>query len=171
MIDLFFGDEAGFCLTPSVPYGWQMIGQQIKLVPRDSKRLSVFALMSLDNHLAAYPTQDTTSGEFVVQCIEDFIKTIDNPTVIVLDNAPIHRCKVLYERIEQWQEQDLFIFFLPKYSPHLNYIEILWRKIKYEWLKPEHFRSWGRLTKAVKRILADFGAEYKICFQNSVLPI
>lgn len=170
VIDLFFADEVGFCLTPTIPYGWQMKRQQIKLVPRDSKRLSVFGLMSLDNRFAAYPTEATTTGEFIVQCMDDFIKTIDKPTVVVLDNAPIHRCQVVYEQIEQWQAQDLYIFFLPKYSPHLNYIEILWRKMKYEWLKPEHYKSWGRLTKAVKSILKNFGTEYKIRFQNSIIP-
>lgn len=148
-----------------------MKGQQIKLVPRDSKRLSVLGFMSLDNRLAAYPTEDTITGNFVVQCIENFIKTIDKPTVIVLDNAPIHRCQVVYERLEQWQEQDLYVFFLPKYSPHLNSIEILWRKIKYEWLKPVNYKTWSRLTKAVKEILAKFGTDYKIHFQNSVIPV
>lgn len=170
VIDLFFADEAGFCLTPCIPYGWQMKGQQVKLVPKDSKRLSVFGLMSLDNRLAAYPTEETTNGTFIVQCIEEFIKTIDKPTVIVLDNAPIHRCQAVYQRIEQWQEQGLYIFFLPKYSPHLNYIEILWRKIKYQWLKPENYISWSKLTKALKGILKNFGTEYRIHFTNSIIP-
>ena len=120
-----------------------MKGQQIKLVPRDSKRLSILGLLSLDNRLAAYPTEKTTTGNFVVKCIEDFIKTMDKPTVVVLDNAPIHRCQAVYERIEQWQQQNLYVFFLPKYSPHLNAIEILWRRIKYSWLKPEDYKSWG----------------------------
>lgn len=26
-VDLYYLDEAGFCLTPCVPYGWQPIGQ------------------------------------------------------------------------------------------------------------------------------------------------
>jgi len=91
-IDLFLADEVGFCrsairLTPAIPYGWQMKGHQIKLVPKESKRLSVFGVMSLDNHLAAYPTEKATTGDFVVQCMDDFSKTIDKPTVVVLDNA------------------------------------------------------------------------------------
>lgn len=64
-----------------------MIGETIGLVPRDSNRLSVFALMALDNRLATYSTEQTTTGEFVVQCIEDFIQTLDKPTVVVLDHA------------------------------------------------------------------------------------
>ncbi|MDF9798528.1 hypothetical protein OKW21_003791 [Catalinimonas alkaloidigena] len=43
--------------------------------------------MSLDNRLAAYPTEETTTGDFVVRCMEDFIQTIDRPTVVILDNA------------------------------------------------------------------------------------
>ncbi|MDR2810274.1 MAG: transposase [Tannerellaceae bacterium] len=35
-------------------------------------------------------------------------------------------------KIQQWLKQDLFIFFLPPYSPELNMIEILWRFIKYK---------------------------------------
>jgi transposase len=143
--------------------------QPICLVPKDSKRLNVFALMSLDNQLAAYPTEQTTTGAFIAECIENFLTTINKPTVIILDNAPIHRCQPLYERLQDWQSKDLYVFFLPKYSPHLNAIEILWRKIKYEWLKPLHYRTWGTLTKAVKTILTHFGTDYRINFQYTIL--
>ena len=38
-------------------------------------------------------------------------------------------------RIDDWiLEKKLFVCFLPTYSPELNMIEILWRKVKYEWL-------------------------------------
>lgn len=37
-------------------------------------------------------------------------------------------------KIQEWEEQDVFIFFLPPYSPELNLIEILWRRIKYNWI-------------------------------------
>jgi transposase len=29
--------------------------------------------------------------------------------------------------------------YLPPYSPHLNLAEVLWRKLKYEWLRPEDY--------------------------------
>ncbi len=52
-----------------------------------------------------------------------------------MDNAPIHKSKLFTRNIEKWQtENDLFVLFLPTYSPELNLIEILWRKIKYNWL-------------------------------------
>ncbi len=29
--DLYYFDEAGFSLTPSVPYGWQPIGERVEI--------------------------------------------------------------------------------------------------------------------------------------------
>ena len=124
-IDLFFGDESGFSLKPNVPYGWQQIGKQVCLLPRASKRLSVLGFLSPNNRLYAYPTESTVNAAFVIKSIEDLIEKFDKPTVIILDNAPIHRCGALYDKLDEWQKKNVYIFFLPKYSPHLNIIEIL----------------------------------------------
>lgn len=56
------------------------------------------------------------------------------------------------------------LFFLPAYSPHLNPIEILWRFMKYRWLKKVDYLSWSRLKKAIFAIVKDFGQVYRIDF-------
>lgn len=33
-LQVYFGDESGFCLTPCVPYGWQPCGQHTAMVPQ-----------------------------------------------------------------------------------------------------------------------------------------
>ncbi len=33
-IDLYYGDESGFCLTPVTAYGWQYKGEQIQILPQ-----------------------------------------------------------------------------------------------------------------------------------------
>jgi transposase len=38
------------------------------------------------------------------------------------------RAKILSE--EEEEEEEEIIFYLPKYAPHLNLIETLWRKIE-----------------------------------------
>ena len=58
-------------------------------------------------------------------CLYDFHATITQPTVVVLDNAHIHHSKKLEAKIKQWKQDDLYVFFLPTYSLHLNPIEIL----------------------------------------------
>ena len=166
-IDLVFGDEAGFQLVPCIPYGWQPIGERISIVPRKGKTLSIFGLLHADNRLQCYSTEKTTDTDFIIQCLDDFASKIECPTVLILDNAPIHKAHKMMAKRREWEQKNLFIFFLTKYSPHLNRIETLWRKIKYEWLHHKHFRSWKTLTNAVKSILASFGSDlYNINFSD-----
>ena len=44
-------------------------------------------------------------------------------TVVVQDNASIHRSQLVQKRWDDWADQGLLIFFLPPYSPQLNSIE------------------------------------------------
>jgi len=166
-IDLFFSDESGFQLVPNLPYGWQFKREYVRILPRRGKNLSVFGLLSTNNRLISYPTEQNTNANFIIQCLDDFVTKITKPTVVIMDNAPIHKAKILLKRREEWEKKNLFIFFLPKYSPHLNRIETLWRKMKYEWIKPKDYKSWRTFTKAVKNILATFGTDnYNIKFSD-----
>lgn len=167
-IDLFYGDESGFCLTPVTAYGWQYKGEQIEILPQKSKRLNVFGVMSKGKRLTSFLKEGSIKASFVVSCIEEWMKTLHKPTVLVLDNAPVHQAE-LQAKIEEWQERDLFIFFLPKYSPHLNKIEILWRKTKYEWLKPEAYSNLATLRAELESIFANFGEQYSIKFKEYIL--
>jgi len=82
----------------------------------------------------------------------------------VLDNAPTHRSHKFIEQMEKWMERDLYIFFLPKYSPHLNIAETFWRKAKYEWLRPSDYGSFAKYKKKIRAIFTGIGTEYKIAF-------
>lgn len=86
----------------------------------------------------------------------------------MLDNARIHRSCLMQGKLAEWEAKNLYVFFLPAYSPHLNLIETLWRKMKYEWLKAEDYASFEKLSEAVKKILSEIGKEYKIKFKDRV---
>ena len=86
------------------------------------------------------PLKHNINSALIIGFIDDFLKNAPKGIkVIVLDNAPTHHSAEFQDQLERWEEEDLFIFFLPQYSPHLNIIEILWRKIKYEWLEQHKF--------------------------------
>ena len=51
-------------------------------------------------------------------------------TVIVQDNASIHRANLVKERVHLWKKQGLILFFLPPYSPEMNRIEDRWLHLK-----------------------------------------
>lgn len=122
--------------------------------------------MSADLRLKVYQNEKSINGEFFIKAVEDYIGKIDKPTVLVLDNSPIHRCKAVYYLLDQWQHQNLYVFFLPKYSPHLNPIEILWKRMKYKWLNKKHYYSFRTLKKQIKNIITHFGVEYTIDFKE-----
>lgn len=169
-IDLFFADESGFNLQGHVPYGWQPKGEYIQITPQKSGSTQVFGLMSADNRLQAYSCKGSMDSAAVIAFVDDFAAQMAQPTVVVLDNAPIHRSELFLGKMEEWRQQGLEIFFLPSYSPHLNLIEILWRKIKYEWLEYERISSQQQLELELERIINQFGQKYTINFKCEKVP-
>ena len=99
------------------------------------------------------------NSSLIIECIDDFVKTI-----IVLDNASIHKSKAFKQKIKQWQEDDLYIYFLPPYSPELNKIEILWRFIKYKWIPFDAFLNFEKLKDRISEVLYNVGNKCSINF-------
>ena len=81
-----------------------------------------------------------------------------------MDNSPIHTSETFQDSMSVWEEKGFDIFYLPKYSPELNGIEILWRFIKYEWIELDAYKSWAHLVNYVENVLQNFGEKYKIIF-------
>jgi transposase len=163
-IKIYYADESGFSLEPCIPSGWQPPGEYVRIAPVGGHRLNVFGLLSRDNDFHAYTIDKPVDSDAVIAFIDDFVKTITMKTVIVLDNASIHSSEKFKAKLGEWIAKGLRIFHLPPYSPHLNLIETLWRKMKYDWLKPGDYSSWETLQKAVEDILNSVGKELKINF-------
>jgi transposase len=163
-INLYYLDETGFCLIPVVPYGWQNIGEYLSIDSSRSKRLNVLGIMSRKNHLETYVSTQSINSDVIVACINTFFPIVELPTVIVVDRASIHTSAAMFEHLEEWKERGITIFELPAYSPELNLIEILWRFIKYQWIKIDAYSSWQSLVLSVEKILREFGSKYVINF-------
>ncbi|MCP4323663.1 MAG: IS630 family transposase [Alteromonadales bacterium] len=170
-LNIYFADESGFSLTPSIPYGWQEIGVTESIPSAKSQQVNIFGLLSRDNDCHSYYNTGSITSKATIAYIDDFAKQIKGRTVIIMDNAPIHKSNIFTEKISEWAEQDLLIFFLPTYSPHLNIIEILWRKMKYEWLKPKDYGTLENLTKALNNILVNIGEQFTINFSEPEMSI
>lgn len=157
-------------MQPYVPYAWQKKKQTHRIFARNrNKRLNVLGLMSLSGSLTVYHREQALDGEFTRNALDDFSKKEPQKLrVVVLDNSPIHRAKIVTDQFENWAERDLFIFFLPTYSPHLNPIEILWRFCKYRWLHKAHYKTWSTLKKAILTIFKEYGSTYSINFKELI---
>ena len=120
-------DERGFFLEPYVPYARQEKGETIEVEPSLGQRLSVLGFQSLQRELVAYTTEGIVDSDFVIACFDEFIKELRGKTVVSMDNSTFHTSEAFEMKIPEWQSKGLEIFYLPKYSPQLNLIEILWR--------------------------------------------
>lgn len=163
-INLYYLDETGFCLTPSVPYGWQERGEYLAIKSRRSSRLNVLGILNRKNHLLAYTSFQSINSDVIINCIDTFFPTVDKPTVIVVDNSSIHTSDAILDKKEEWSARGITFFELPPYSPELNLIEILWRFIKYEWMPIDAYKNWKTLVASVEKILREFGENYVINF-------
>jgi transposase len=83
---------------------------------------------------------------------------------VILNNSPIYISKKFQAKIQHWREQDVYILFIPPYSPKLNLIEILWRWIKYQWLSFQAYLFLQSLKERFLNVLQNVGVKYDIIF-------
>ncbi len=156
MIDLFYSDESRVSLEPNVPYGWQFPDEKVFMPTTKGNGLNCFALLSRHNQCLVNTSEQSFSSQFILEQFEILSFNLRKLTVIVLDNARIHTSRIIKERIRIWQQRGLYLFYLPRYSPHLNIVETLWRKLKYEWLTPLDYQSkehlFYQITLALKAV-------------------
>ena len=163
-INLYYLDETGFCLIPSVPYGWQNIGEYLTTTSRRSSRLNVLGIMNRNNYLETYVSFQSINSDVIIAGIDAFFPQVDKPTVIVVAQSSIHTSSIILDKIEEWSERGITIFQLPCYSPELNLIEILWRFIKYQWIEIDADKNWTTFVASVEKIFREFGTNYVINF-------
>ena len=104
------------------------------------------------------------NGNLIVEQLEAFSTQITRFTLLVLDNARIHKTKEIQKRYEAWQNRGLYIFYLPPYSPHLNIAETLWRVMKGRWLEVKDYLSADTLFEATHKYLAEVGKKRSISY-------
>ncbi|WP_336718131.1 IS630 family transposase [Chryseobacterium mucoviscidosis] len=163
-IDMYYGDASHFGLVPNVPYAWQSKDDPVLLPSIRGKSTSVFGLMNTLGDLVYDFFDKTINSEMLIVFFDRFAQTIVKKTVVVLDNSSLHTSKKFKEKIKEWKELDLLIYFIPPYSPELNKIEILWRFVKYKWLKFDAYISFENLKASLKNVLDNFGKKCIINF-------
>ena len=136
----------------------------IELPCSKSKRLNVLGLMGKDCSFQSWVFDSSINSSVVVAFFDQLAESINRPMAVVIDNASIHTSGEFTENIEKWANKGLVIVKIPPYSPELNLIEILWRKIKYEWMPFSAYQSFQNLQECLFEILANIGKSYTIEF-------
>jgi DDE superfamily endonuclease len=111
--DVLYGGESGFALCPCLPYAWQAPGHTLRLPAHpQQKRYNVLGFWRRDNWLRHVAWSGRMTGErFIVSVIASVQEQLlphlrgDRETVLVLDNAPVHRSKKVQAKAREWRQQ------------------------------------------------------------------
>ena len=164
-IDLVYFDGSGFNLWAKVVSAWQRRGERITIPVTRGKSQNVLGFMwHRCQRFESFVFEGAIDSNVVIGCFDRIARHIKKKTVIVIDNAPVHRSAEFEEKLEEWAELGLEIYYLPTYCPSLNKIEMLWKKIKYEWLSWEAYTSYKNLCEELDKVLSQIGSKYYITF-------
>jgi len=168
---LYYFDEAGFSTVPCVPYAWQPQGETRGLDSQQSKRINVLGFLNRQCQGVFHTVEGKVGSPQVMAAVDVFAAQHEErfredgiPAIVTLDNASVHRSKAFMDQLDLWGLQGVFLHFLPTYSPELNLIEMLWRKIKYDWLPLDAYRSFADMKNALMRVLSGIGEKHAITF-------
>jgi hypothetical protein len=73
--------------------------------------------MNRHNDLHTSMFEQSIHTGVVIACFDAFCHTMTKKTVVVVDNASIHRSEAFEDRMPHWKKHGLIIQYLPPYSP------------------------------------------------------
>lgn len=170
-IDILYGDEMQISEEGYVPYGWQFSDENVCVESAKGGHINCFGLLSRDNEFIYQTTEETITSDFIVEQLDKLSFKISKPTVVVLDNAKVHRAKKVQEMRTYWANRNLYIFFLPPYSPHLNIIERLWKELKARWISPKDYYNKEQLFYSLNLVCNAVGNSLVVNFKPFNLSI
>jgi transposase len=171
-IVLLYGDESEALTHPYLARAWAKVGADLR-VPAPGQAKKVAMLGSLDHvtrQLIVHTSPTKRSSDFVAH-----LEQLDQlyapkpghttkPVVLVEDNGPIHTSKLSMAALAA-RSHWLTVEWLPKYSPELNDIEVVWYDLKAHHLAHQTFADIDALDGAIHQAVEGLNAE------RTVLPL
>ncbi len=160
-------DESGFSATPDNRYAWTKKGEVHQVTAMRSKRINVLGALLSTGNLALtcfeQPINSQWFYSYLLGIAEQIKEKSGKPMVLIVDNASIHTSKKMQEWRELLKEYNTTLYFISPYSPELNRIEMIWKKMKYQWrefsvMTPKQITEW------VSGISNGFGSQYTFTF-------
>ncbi len=140
---LVFADESHFNrLTLRRPYAWSIRGERAcryEFFHRGTK-YSMLPALSLDGVIHLEVLENAITGNDFREFVQGLLPCMNQwpmlKSVLVVDNASIHKVEGIRKMVE---EHSARLLFLPSYSPDLNPIELTFSSIK-SWLRANRDR-------------------------------
>ena len=147
-------DEVTFRLVPFLRKIWAPKGSKPSGVFWwCNKKANMFGAL-VDGKKLYHEWYDRLNAHSFLDFMKRFVTTLDQNKkyVFVFDNGPAHRAKMSKEFLYSLGE-NIFIEFLPPYSPQLNCIETCWKIIRYNVTNSNLFQTIESLKGGIEQFL------------------
>ncbi len=173
VITLMYLDESGCCCESPLVYSYGEKGKQkeIEQKERRGRRINLIGVwepnQTMEYAMIAGSVKTKTYLCFMEKQAEKAAQRLfktGKQTVIVHDNASIHKSKKARVEQEKWEKWGLLTFFLPKYSPEMNRMEDQWLHLKRDELQGRVYDDEYELVLAIIEGMNHRGEEngYKV---------
>jgi transposase len=153
---LLYGDESEALTHPYLARAWARRGADLRVAaPGQAKKVAMMgSLDHVKRRLIVHTSRTRHSADFIVH-LEQLDRLfgpqpgrVTRPVVLVEDNGPIHVSKIARAALDA-RKHWLTVEWLPKYSPELNDIEVVWHDLKARHLAHQTFTNVEALDREI----------------------
>ena len=80
-----------------MPYGWQFCDEDVYIPCERGLRLNIFGMIDRRNRYEGFTTTENMTSDKVADFLDRMSLRISKKTFVVLDNASVHRCRLMRE--------------------------------------------------------------------------
>lgn len=145
-----FEDEVSFQQEGTTRRSWAKVGVGFTVYHHPCKRRSkFFGAISLEQKpQLTFQKAETFNGSSFRRFLEHLL-TVHKRVCLIIDNVRYHISKKIQAFLRQ-NKHRLWIYKLPKYSPELNAVEMVWRETRKDATHNQYFATPKRLTRTVQ---------------------
>jgi transposase len=165
-IVLLYGDESEALTHPYLARAWAKSGADLRVpAPGQARKVAILgSLNHVTRELSVHTSRTKNSSDFVAHLEQldalygPMPGRVTKPVVLVEDNGPIHVSKLSRAAIAA-RSHWLTVEWLPKYSPELNDIEVVWHDLKAFNLAHQTFTGVADLDAAIHKAVGSLNRE------------
>ena len=90
----------------------------------------------------------------------------ERPLVVILDNYSVHHSQLVRDITDSLSASNIWLFYLPSYSPELSEIEPIWNGVKHYGMLNRSYNHAGDLLHAVEGSLTEKASILKLKSQK-----
>jgi hypothetical protein len=164
---ILFGDEASFAMWGSLSYTWAPRGKQPTVKTKGlRKSVKVFGLIEYGSGRTFYEVIDEQlNARTYINFLKSVLTATRSHLLLIQDGAKYHYSAEVLSFLDD-KKRRLTPYKLPAYSPDLNPIEGLWKKIKAKGTHLVYFESFDKLMDKVAATVEWFAKR-----PDEVLPL